>query len=381
MAARVLLFSCCFPLAAPNTRSAEPAPTPSAESLAGLDLSPLLPVWNAFYGASTGVGYKDNLLLSKNDPEESGFVSAHLDLILWRRPIEDGREFLLSLSGADRRYWSGQSMDHDDVALAHSRYLHDFGEHWQGVIEGDAAYLDQMLDTSYNETPRARTRVQGAVLSGTPGMRWRFGKRDWIQISPLVSRTWLSKPYDSYSEYGGQLSWGHSYGSKSDWRLDYTGRLRFYDNTRLATLAGTAIAGSDLQLQRHEIQWVDHHHWDAARRWQTSTRLGGRLSDDNGPGYYDSWRAWVAEQLQYRLSRWEFSVEGGVSFSHYPHQHPGSLGESRRFTEWIGTARVERRLGLSWKVYVDYTYERSQATDAFEAFTANTVESGVRVEF
>ncbi len=370
-------------LSAPELRvQAADASSPSlSQSLTGLDLSPLLPIWNSFYGVSVGVGYKSNVLLARNEAESSGFAATRLDFILWRRPIEDGREFLLSITGADRRYWASESITHDDVGLAHARYLHELGEHWQGVLELDGSYLDQVLDTSFNDSPRARRRVQGAVLGGTPGMRWRFNERDWIQLSPVISRTWLRSPYDSYSDLGGQLSWGHNYGMKSDWRLEYTGRARLQDDSRQATLSGVPLPGSDLQYQRHDFQWADHHYWDAAKRIHTSTRIGGRLSYDNGPGYYDSWRVWLAEQLQYRLNRWEFTFEGGVSFSRYPQQQVGSQGESRRFTEWSGLARIERRLGLRWKLYGDFSYERSQATDAFEAFTASTVETGIRFEF
>src|SRR5262245_31017292 len=88
--------------------------TAQDDPLAGLDLTPLMPVWNQYYTVSTSIGYKDNVLLAAHNPEASGFINNGFDITIWRRPIDDGREFQFAISAADRRYWHHQSVGHED---------------------------------------------------------------------------------------------------------------------------------------------------------------------------------------------------------------------------------------------------------------------------
>jgi hypothetical protein len=349
-------------------------------SLAGLDLSLLLPEWNQFYELSVGAGYKDNILLGNAGIEKSGFASAQGSLAVWRRPMEDGREFFITAVGMDRRYWADRSVDHEDAAQAHARYLQDFGARWVGTLDVEAAYIDQVLDTSYIDTPGTRHRIHGGLVGTTPGVRWKWGDHTWVGIAPVVSRTWLDAPYDSHTEYGGEGSLGHAYGRKSEWRLDYSFRWRAYDSLLQTTLAGLPLAGRSLRDARHELLWVDKHYWDEAHHWFTTTRIRGRLTFDNGSGYYHTRQASVSEQLSYRLSRWEFSVEGGSGYWFFPHQTV-STGQRRTLTDVTATLRCERRLGLQWKVYAEYDYERVLTAEPYDRFQANTLGGGVTWEF
>lgn len=360
------------------TPRAENQPPPAAT----LDLTPLLPAWNPFYSVSLGAGYKDNLLLSHGNQEVSGFATAGFDFTLWRRPLEDGREFQMTLNGVDRRYWADRSVDHEDWAFGRARYLHELGPGWIWVTDLDASYFDLALDLTYVETNPRGAQLRGASLGGLSGIRRRWESVGWLQVSPLYSRTWLSGAFDPYQEVGAQASFQRAYGHRSEWRMDYTGRIRVYDERRAVDGEGREIPDTRLRYARHDLGWTDRHYWDEGRRWLSATKVGGLISTDNGSGYFNYWRLSLLEQLEFQTRRWSFRVEGGVGHYRFPHQSAGvGLADTRERTDLTFGGRIEHRLTRWLKLQVEYTYDRALANDVLEAYSANTVQVGTVWEF
>lgn len=353
------------------------APTPAEPEP---DLTPLMPLWNPFYSVMAGAGYKDNLLLASKNREGSSFTAVGGDFTLWKRPAEDGHELQLGISANDRRYLANRSMDHENAFLGHARYIGSLSDRWQWVVDLDAAYFDQVLDLTVLETQINRQRLRQFSLGGGPGLRYRVGSKSWFEITPILSRTWLDGQFDSYDELGGQLSFLQGYGNRSEWRLEFAGRERRYDTRRQATLQGVAIPGTHLNYRRHDIQLVDRHYFDPARRWLLETRLKGLVSDDNGPGYFDYWRIGFAERLQIRLTRWDFKAEIGYNFYNFPQQHVTPTIQRTR-GDLSGQFRVERSLRRGWKLFAEFDHDRSMAADPLETFSANTVWAGALWEF
>ena len=366
------------------TDSPGSSPVTAVASLKGSDLLLLLPAWNGFYDVSAGAGYNDNLLLGSTARQQSGFGILRANTALWRRPVEDGQEFLLTLAATDRRYWAPRDMDHDDALQLQARYTRQFGPRWALALEADGFYSDQILDTSSIDTPGVRQRIHGGRLDGLPGIRWKSGESTpWVELAPIVSQTWLRAPYDSFSEHGMRLSTGRPYGWRSEWRLDYSLRFRDYESHPAVTSGGLALPGTHLGTLRHEVQWVDRHYWDEARRWFTTTKLRGRFATDNASGFYDSRNLAVAEQLNLRTSRWELALEAEYGRWDFPHQPvPAAGGGAHRgLDDWVLVARVERRVGLSWKLFLEYERESVRAADPFDGFLANVYTLGVTREF
>lgn len=339
-----------------------------------------MPLWNPFYSVMAGAGYKDNLLLASKKKEGSSFTAVGGDFTLWKRPAEDGNELQLGISANDRRFLANRSMDHENAFLGHARYLRTLSDRWQWVVDLDAAYFDQVLDLTVLETQINRQRLKQFSLGGGPGLRYRVGSKSWLEVTPIVSRTWLDGQFDSYDEFGGQLSFLQGYGHRSEWRLEFAGRERRYDTRQQATLQGVVIPGTRLTYQRNDIQLVDRHYFDPARRWLVETRVKGLVSSDNGSGYFDYWRIGFSERLQIRLARWDFRGEIGYNFYNFPQQSVTPTVQRTR-GDLSGQVRVERSLGRGWKLFAEFDHERSMAADPLETFSANTVWAGALWEF
>lgn len=353
-----------------------------AETNVTPDLSVLMPVWNPFYSVSVGVGYKDNVLLSHSDSKGSGFVGLSGDFTLWRRPIEDGREFQWVLNAVDRRYWNQDVINHEDWAFSRARYLHDLGPSWIWVSELDLSYFDVAVDLTYVESAPLGAQLRGGGVGGLSGIRHKWDSGDWVQISPAGSRTWLSGGFDAYSEWGGQVAFQHGYGNRSDWRADYSLKLRQYDHRRTVDLVGREVSTRGLTYLRHDMSWALHHYWDASRRWRTTTKLNGLASFDNGSGYLSYWRAAATEQLEYLARSWSLRLEVGMAYYSFPRQRL-VLGSSttRERADIVTAVRWERKLGRAWKFQMEYNWDGALANDPLEAYGANTFQGGLAVDF
>lgn len=377
----VLILCILFPKPALEAQTV-PAPELDKNTWKGLDLTPLLPVWNPFYSVSAYTGYKDNVTLSHRNRENSGFVSIAGDLTLWRRPIEDGREFQASFSGADRRFWSASPVDHESWSSLRARYLQDVDEHWQWITDLEANYLDLAVDISSVDTTSDRRSLRGFTLTALTGARWKWQEAWWLQLSPLVGRAWLSGVFDGYNELGGQWMLGHPYGRGSEWRLEYTPRWRTYDTRTLATSTGITLPGTHLEYLRHDFQWVHKYVWGKAKRWRLNGKIGGLVSSDNGSGYFDYWRAAVSETLEFQTVHWGARVEVGAAHYQFGHQRSQSRpSDKRERDDLLLTTRLEYRVLSALKLVAEYGYEGAAATDSVEAFTANTIFGGLTWEF
>ena len=346
------------------------------------DLSLLLPTWNRFYTLSTEAGYKDNLLLGPNHREVGGFNGVIGDFILWRRPVEDRREFHVLLNGSYRHYWANRSVEHESEVLILSRYSHPISSSWEWVSEFEGAYFDQVIDATLVDTAILRQQLKGMSQRLSSGLRWKVGPHSSIQLSPLITRLWLSSPFDNHSEYGGTLGWTESYGARSEWKVDYTGRHRTFDSLTETTLTGSSIPGATRGYQRHSIQLTDKHYWDDTRRWSTLTRLAGEIGSDDGAGYWDYLRFRVQEGIQWSGRQWDFRLDVGWLHDSFPNQSIStSTSRERTRSEITGSSRIERRFGEFTKAYLEFRHDQSMASDPLERFVANTYIVGFLWDF
>src|SRR5262245_5543550 len=167
---------------------------------------PELPkLWIPFFEVRAGVGYKDNLLLSHAATEQSGFVTAGADVSVARLPL-DGRQFNLLVSGDDRRYWRGQDVDHEDLALALAQGKLGLGTAWQYGLDLRYLYQDEVVDTSVTETNLEATRVRGHLAGALPNVRWNFARGAWAEVSGAAQRGWYAAPLDDYWEGGPKVA-------------------------------------------------------------------------------------------------------------------------------------------------------------------------------
>src|SRR5262245_12551731 len=124
------------------------------------DVLPPIPVWHRSASLITGAGYKDNLLLSHANAEESAFFKSGLELFVTRLPKE-GPEFQFSLSGEDLRFFSSESVEKEQLLFTEARVVQELGATWAASIGLEYVYLDQVMDLSAGDPLLTVVRARG----------------------------------------------------------------------------------------------------------------------------------------------------------------------------------------------------------------------------
>ncbi|MBM3847157.1 MAG: hypothetical protein FJ405_12845 [Verrucomicrobia bacterium] len=342
----------------------------------------LLPAWTKFYRLGVGSGYKDNLLLGPNRREVGGFANFFGDLIVWRRPMEDRREWQILASASQRRYWADRSLDKEGEAIAIARGFQPIGSLWDLVLESEAAWFDQVIDGTFTDQVILRQRLQGGSIKGMIGLRRKMGERSFLHFGPSLGRLWLRSPFDNHLEAGGLVGWAQNYGNRSEFKAEYFARRRTYDSLEETDLSGQPLGGRTRSYQRHGLQLSDTHNWDAARDWNSSTRFSIEQAVDEAAGYWDHHRLRVYKSLRWIREPWETQLDAGWMFDSFPNQTTTEAIPSRRVRSEINIGiRIERKLGNFMKAYGEWRHEQSLASDPIERYVANTFSIGALWDF
>ena len=76
----------------------------------------LFPLWDRSFSVRTGFGFKDNVLLSHSNPQQSAFFSAGFEASVYRL-AEDGTEFNFLFTADDNYYFSVPQLDDELLVL------------------------------------------------------------------------------------------------------------------------------------------------------------------------------------------------------------------------------------------------------------------------
>jgi hypothetical protein len=87
-------------------------------------------LWDNSANLRTGLGYKDNLLLSPSSPESSSFLTTEAEFLLLRLPL-DGHEWMLLGFGEYTHYFAGEEVTHEEVVLGLARYRRHLPTGWK----------------------------------------------------------------------------------------------------------------------------------------------------------------------------------------------------------------------------------------------------------
>ncbi len=350
------------------------------------DLYALLPKWDRTVAIQTAAGFKDNVLLSRDNRIGSPFLQSGLEVTLLRFPL-DGTQFQFLVTAEETRFLSGDAIEKEQLAFAHLQLKNISDPHWHPSFTVEYFYQDQVLDVSTTEpvlqTPVFETlQIKAHLFQVTPAVIRDLGEAGWVEAAFPVSRQEFLDPLDDYWERGPKLTYGRSYGHRSEWSLSYAFTRRDYDTTPQLTADGFVIPRSDLVYQQHRFEAALRHYWDENRRWRTVTKAGYRFNEDNGSGFFDYNRIHATQQVRYRDKGWEITGEATVARFDYPVQ-PAGLGSSST-REWLKLGfglRCEKRLTDKLRLFARFDREQTFSNDALEEYSVNTVSGGAVCEF
>lgn len=341
----------------------------------------LPPIWESSVTLKAGLGYKDNVGLSRTASEASPFVRTAVEGMWLRLPV-DGPQVLLFLAAEDTRFWESSRLDHENFAMTQLEVRRFWENDWQAALGLEGMFFDQLIDFSITDTNLAALPARGLSLTLRPGVRRGFSSNVWLSLETPVTRQLYKDSVDDYWEGGPKLTLGRTYGRQSEVSLSYLFTERGYNRAPGRDAGGGTVTNSVRRASHHEVQFGWRHFWDAKRHWRSSTRLGYRHSVENVSGYFDYDRYELVHQVRFKTERWELSAEGRLAHYRFPVQTVSNADpEKRRRTDLRATLRAERQLTAHLRLYAHYEYERSDSNQILDEYAVNTFSTGFSVEF
>lgn len=347
------------------------------------ELFPLLPQWEPVFTVRSGGGYKDNVFLSPTQPQGSAFVSAGGDVMVFRLS-PGGPQFSFFASADLNHFLEPSHTEYTTFALA--KLEQDFNETWKGSLGAEYLYQDQFADVAFldpgtNVTVRAAA-IRSHTITARPGLEAKLPHRFSLAFETPVTRSYFDEPLDDYWHGGVKLTLAHGYGYNSQFSLSYEPAWRFYDSDPALTSTGAPVPGTHRQRFQQEALLAWRHHWDELKHWRTTTKLGGRLVEENAGGFSDHTQWFASAQIRWRAQLWEISAESRVRLYDYRVQ-PFSVTDPRprQRTEWMAGLSVDRELTKHLRLLLSYDHEQTLSDDVLEAYAVNTISGSLQWEF
>jgi hypothetical protein len=294
----------------------------------------------------------------------------------------DGNQLTLLLTGEDFRYLSARTVDHEDLVVVQGEFRRFTENDWQLAFGLEGLYLDQVIDLSVTETNRNPILVRGGTLTGRPGVRRDLSEKIWLTLELPATRQFYTGSLDDYWELGPKILLGRSSGSNCELSASYEFTYRDYDTEPARDAEAMIIPGRVRAVSNHDVVLGWKQHWDARRRWRTTTKLGYRRSLDNASGYFDYERYQASQQLRYRTRTLELTGEVRFAYYQFSVQTIGGPESSKRQrTDLVISLRAERELARHVRLFAQYEHEHTYSNLAPDEYSVNTTSGGVSFEF
>ena len=141
--------------------------------LPNLDLPILLPKWEHDVGLRTGAGYRDNIGLASQSPQESAFILTSLEMFFLRLP-ENNTQLSLFLTAEDLHFLASGPVDKEQTVFAQALVKTDCGSGWQVSVAAEYVYQDQVVDVSLTDPTLPTMEVLGHTAIVRGGLRRDF---------------------------------------------------------------------------------------------------------------------------------------------------------------------------------------------------------------
>lgn len=355
--------------------SAPAGEIPPAEPL------PALNVWDYLVTIRTGVGYRDNVLLSHSEPVGSSFFAGGAEVFVSRIAL-DGPQFFFYASGDVNQFFDTQAITNEALAFARAEVKQDLGSRFEASLAGEYLFQDQVLDLSITETNRTALLVMGHTVAARPALRRDFSDRFYAGIEGLASWQVYQTDLDDFREIGVKPAAGWRYGHRSEVGLSYQPIWRTYENEEALDASGQPIPGETRAFVQQDVRLTWRHNFDAERHWRGMARVGFKHNEDNGGGYFDFNRYSATLQLRHQSSNWALWLEGGLAYYRYTTQTVSETDPSlRRQLNVTASINCERRLTRFLKLALSYEYQQTLSNNALETYSVNTVIGSLWWEF
>ncbi len=338
-------------------------------------------LWDKSVTLKGSFGYKDNVLLSSTQEDGSAFWQSAIDFTLMRLSLDEGPNVTFFVSGEDRRYFSAEEIDKEQLLITHLKLEKPFLNDWSASSIFQYMYADQVYDASSTEQILETLPVKSHNLQFSPGIERSLPWQSELELKVTVERQFFNEPLDVYWEFGPQLIFTKKYGHRSEMTLSYAFDQRAYDERQEQDLNFEPVPDTSLEYTQHEFELGINHSWDEERRWRGRTRLSFEINEDSGTGFYDYYRYRFSQRFGYYGEDWEATIEGKVL--HYDYRiQPVFEGTGVRSTwNYVIAAQARKTVWKSLGIFGDVEHEISDSNYPLEEYNVTTVMGGVDWEF
>ena len=364
--------------------AARAAQAPAVDPTTGLppEIAALLaarPTWTGSIALQAGIGYKDNLVLSRAAPERSSFARYGVEAFAWRLPR--GRtDFSAILSAEETRYFSGETVKREANAYTQFQARYRIEDTFRFAFDVQGYHLDEIRDVSDTDVQRVVAELNMVGAAAGPSVRWSPRPWLWLEVQALGKRdSHRDGAYNAKVANGeARLGWRPS--ERFEFSASYGDLRRRYDQRQQFSRGGNPIDDTLLVITEREIEGRLDVKWGAAARWVTSTRVGGLEYEDNGTGYFDYRQKRVSQSLEWTNEQWLVNFDGAAKRREFDRQVVGGgLAPPPRIIEDFSVElRVERKLSERWTAFLHYSWERSRSNEAIASYRVNEGLLGAR---
>jgi hypothetical protein len=345
-----------------------------------LRLPPELIGWDHEANVRLRGGYDDNVLLSSFSPVGSAFLGAGVEATL-SRPIGDRSTFEAFVNGEYQHFLDSPNVRNEGNAFSLLQIKYDASDAWQVQAAFEFLYQDEIVDVSATEPSLEIARVLGETFNVAAGVRRRLGE-GVLALEVPAEWQFFQSPLDDTRQLAPRLTGTLPLGRRDELTLSYACARTWYDTEEERTTAGAPVPGTHREMTDQDVRLGWKRFWDDARRWQTTARISGRWSTDDGSGYYDYTRPQGLVRVRYRDKKWDVSAEARFTHFRYPVQTVSATDPAlRERNEITANLAVERSLNSWLAVFVDYTFDRNYGNRPTDEYSVNTVSAGLSFGF
>lgn len=337
----------------------------------------LQPTWIAWGSVYTGLGFRDNVLLSHVSEERSVFLRGGIDATAWN-VRRDRVDFWASVRASGTRYFSAQPANHEEQVFLLSELNYRTSPVFKFSLDGSASYSHLIYDVSETDLLQDVSEIKRSSAGLGPKIRWTPRPAWWIEAQSVVRRETYPDGFNNRSVLDSSLRFGWKPGPRfeaslagQEWRRDYDVREQY-------SITGRPDGGR-LGIVEHEGELRLNVTLDAASRWKSTTRASVARFADNGTGFLDYDERKVRQEIEWTADNWLVELEASARRLEYRLQKVGIGDPPPRVRDaYYARLAIERKLTPRWTVYAEYSWERNRCNDPVASYSMNEGLLGLR---
>lgn len=352
---------------------------PSAEEVA--DISGVDSPWDFGAAVSMGIGYKENVLFSAFDAQDSTFTATEVEATLFRIASPNEWQFFGYFLGENAHYFDVDGLDNEWLAIGLLQAHKTFGD-WKLGLAGQYTFLEQAFSLSFEDLDLESTKIVLNQFGLKPALEYQFLKHAYVKLELPLETNLFEDDLQNYNEYGVHVALGHKFKRGGKVEAGYRFELRDYDERTLRDEEGTTRPGTSLEWKDHRWSLALDCYLTAEKTWRSKTLLRLRRVMDNGAGYDNFWMYRAQQKFIYARPTWEISASASYSHYDYDTQTVDSGNSNHRHRSRLSLGcELEKTFQEDWTATLSYQFEDYLSNIPDDVYSGSVISLGLGYSF